>query len=110
MRSPHDIDRNAAMFKLTQGITLELGESARQLQATVRMDARDEEVAASLHSIVQGVVSLMRLEEDKPEQVRLAKAISIAQEGSQVVGTLSLPAKDLVEMMKAGAERKAKQN
>ena len=58
-------------------------------------------------SIGQGLVSLMKLQKEKPELVKLAEAISLKQDGAGVVATLAMPANDVVAMMKADAARKA---
>jgi hypothetical protein len=49
----------------------------------------------------------MKLQKDKPESVRFAEALSLKQDGSQVVASLVLPDNDAVAMMKADAVRKA---
>ncbi len=102
-------DPNAAMFRLSQGISLELAEAQEQIKATMVLEAGNDEVAVHLTSIVQGVVSLMKLQQEKPEAVKLAQAMAIKQDGSKVVGTLTLSASELLEAMKASAARKASQ-
>jgi hypothetical protein len=43
----------------------------------------------------------------KPEAVKLANALALKQDGPRLVVSASLPASEVVEMMKADAARKA---
>jgi hypothetical protein len=98
---------HAALFRLAQGVTFDLGEIQQQVTARLNLQANDEEVAKHMTAIGQGVVSLMKLQKEKPESVKMAEALSVKQDGAMVVGTLSLPANDVVELMKAHAARNA---
>ncbi len=102
-----DSDPNAAILKMSQSVQLVLGESQQQFNGALTLVADSEEVAGHVHSIVQGLLSLAKLQNDKPESVKIANAISLKQEGDRVVGNLVLPAGEVVEMMKADAARKA---
>ncbi len=102
-----DGDPNAAILKMSKSVQLVLGESAQQFKGRLTLVADSEEVAGNVQSIVQGLLSLARLQTDKPESVRIANAITLAQDGSRVEGNLVLPADEVVEMMKADAARKA---
>lgn len=100
-------DPNAAVFRLSKLIRLKIGEAARQLNASLVLEANDEEIATQLTSIVQGLTSLMKVQNDKPDAAKLANALNIRQSGNSVMVDLSLPADEIVAMMKAGAARKA---
>lgn len=102
-----DSDPNAAFLKLSQSVELALGEQQQQFQGTVTLVADSEEVAGHILAITQGIVALMKFQTDKPDSVKIANALSIMQTGASVTGTLSLPAGDTVDMMKADAARKA---
>ncbi len=102
-------DPNAALFRLTRQALLQVAEAQRQLNATLTLDARDEEVAAQMVTVAQGLVALMKLQTDKPESVKLAEAMTIKQEGASVVGRLNLSVDEVVAMLKAGAARAAAQ-
>jgi len=102
-------DPNAALFRLTRQTLLQVSEAQRQLNATLTLDARDEEVAAQMVTVAQGLVALMKLQTDKPESVKLAEATTIRQEGASVVGRLNLSVDEVVAMLKAGAARAAAQ-
>lgn len=102
-----DGDPNAAILKMSKSVQIVLGESAQQLNGRLTLVADNEEVAGSVQSIMQGLLSLARLQTDKPESVQVANAITLAQDGSRVAGNLILPATEVVKMMKADAARKA---
>lgn len=102
-----DSDPNAAILKMSQSLQLALGESQQKLNARITLVADSREVATNVLSIVQGLVSLVKMQNDKPESIKVANAISLAQEGDRVVANLVLPASEAVEFMKADAARKA---
>ena len=91
-------------------VWLSIGESQGQAQATLKLDTDSDEVAKQIESIGRGLLGLMALQTDKPESVKLAQALAIQQEGAGVIVKLALPADVVVEMMKAGAAKKAAQN
>lgn len=100
-------DPHAAILKLSQSVRLQVAEAQQQLTANLTLQANDEEVAGHINSIAQGLLALMKLQKDKPESVKFANALSLKQDGSQVVVSLVLPDSDAVAMMKADAARKA---
>jgi hypothetical protein len=99
-------DANALLLRLSKQVRLEIGETQGVVNSTLTLEAGDETVAGQMASVAQGLVALGRLA-NKPELTRLLEAISIKQDGLSVVGTLKLPATDVVDMMKADAARKA---
>lgn len=101
-------DPNAQVLKLSKSVTLQVSETQQQLSVALTLQANDEEVAGNIISILNGLVSLMKLQTEKPESVKLAEAIALRQEGAVVQCSLRLPAGDLVQMIKADAARKAK--
>lgn len=100
-------DSNAALLGLSRLVRLQVGESRQQVSATLILEAKDQETAAQIDSIAQGLVALMKLQSKKPEGQKLAQALKLRQDGSSVVATLTLPDSDVVAMMKADADRKA---
>jgi hypothetical protein len=102
-------DPNAAIFRLAKAVALDVGEVQQQVTATLRLDANDEEIAGHMLSIGQGLVSLMKLQTEKPETVKFAEAITLKKDGAAVTAHLSLSAPQMVEWMKADAARKAQQ-
>jgi hypothetical protein len=103
-------DPNAAVLKQSKMVWLNLGETQGQTRASLKLDADSEEVAKQIESIGRGLLGLMALQTDKPESVKLSQAVAIQQEGPGVIVKLALPAEDVVEMMKAGAAKKAAQD
>jgi hypothetical protein len=100
-------DPNAAMFRLSKQGRLQLAEAQGQLNGMLSLEAKDDEVAGHIASIAQGLIALMKLQQEKPESVKLAQALTLKQEGPRVTINLSMPATEAVEMVKAGAARKA---
>jgi hypothetical protein len=100
-------DQNAALFRLTKLVRLRIGGAAEQVTATLSLDANDDEVARNMFNIGQGLVSLMKLQKEKPDLIKLAEAISLKQDGAGVVATATMPASDVLIMLKADAARKA---
>jgi hypothetical protein len=101
-------DPNAAMLKLSKMIRLQVGEVQKQLHATLSLQANDEEVARHIASIAQGLVSLLKLQTDKPDATKLADAITLKQEGNAVVANLTVPSQVVLDMIKNDQARKAK--
>ncbi len=99
---------NAAMLRLSKLIRFQLAEAQQQVSATLTLEADDEEVAANMASIGNGLISLMRLQKEKPEAVKFAEALSLKQNDAEVAVSLKLPAGQVIEMIKADAARKAK--
>ena len=102
-----DSDPNAAILRMSQTVQLVMGESEQQFSGAVTLVADSKEVAGHVLSIAQGLVSLAKLQNDKPESVKVANAITFTQDADRVVGNLALPAGEVVEIMKADAARKA---
>lgn len=100
-------DPNAAVLRQSKMLWLSLGEAQGRAQAVVKLEADSEEIARQIESIGKGLLGLMALQTEKPESVRLAQALAIEQVGAGVVLRLSLPADEVVDMMKADAARKA---
>jgi hypothetical protein len=100
-------DPNAAVLKMSKQARFELGEAEQQVSAILSLDANDEEVAGHLLSIGQGIVALMKLQKTKPENAKLAEAMVLRQDGAKMTAICSLPAGEVIEMMKADAARKA---
>jgi hypothetical protein len=98
---------NAAIMKLSQMLQFDLGETKEKLQATLSVVAETDEVAGQIASIGQGLMSLLKLQQDKPEASKLANALSIKQDGTRVVASLSLPSSDVLDFIKAEAAKKA---
>jgi hypothetical protein len=100
-------DPNAAMFRLSKQARLQINEAQGAINATLTLEANDEAIAQQMLTVGQGLVGLMKLQQDKPEAVKLANALAVKQDGQQVVATLSLPSGDVVQLMRAGAAREA---
>ncbi len=85
-----DSTPNAAMFRLAKAARLQVGEAQGQLKATLNLEAGDEEVAKQMVSVGQGLLALMKLQQDNPGSVKLAEALSLKQDGAGVVAALAV--------------------
>jgi hypothetical protein len=100
-------DPNAAIFRLSKSVRLQVGEVQQHLVGTLTLEANDDEVANSMMAIAQGMVGLMKLQKDKPESAKFLQAIALKQDGASIVLTIDVPTDDVVNAMKASEERKA---
>ena len=99
---------NAALFRLARSVRMEVGETQGQLRATLSLVAENEEVAKQMGSVGQGLIALMKLQKDNPGSVKLAESLSLKQDEANVVASLTVPAADAIDLMKADAARKAR--
>jgi hypothetical protein len=97
---------NAAISRLTKSARLQIG-GTQQISATLALEAKDEQVAGQMAIIAQGMVALLKLQDEKPQAAKLANALAIAQNGATVAVTLTLPNDDILAMLKADAAHKA---
>ncbi len=100
-------DPNSAIFRLSKLIRLQMAEAQGRVTATLTLEANDEDVAGHVAAIAKGLLALMKLQNEKPESVQLAEAITLEQHGPQVVARATLPGDQVVAMIKADAARKA---
>jgi hypothetical protein len=102
-----DSTPNAALFRLAKSARLEIGEAQGQLTATLNLEAGSEEVATQMALVGQGLVALTKLQKDNAGSVKLAEGLSLKQDGSGVVVSLTVPTAGAIDLMKADAARKA---
>lgn len=99
-------DPNAAVFKQSKMVTLTVGETQRQMEAGLTLEADNEEVARQIESVGRGLIGLMALQKDKPEASRLAQALAVQQAVNAVTVSLSMPADEVVAMLQAAEAKK----
>jgi hypothetical protein len=100
-------DPNAAVFRLSKQMGLVVAESERTVSATLTLEAGDEVVAGHISAIGSGLIALMKLQKEKPEAVKFAESLVLKQEGNKVLASVSMPASEIIEGMKADAARRA---
>ena len=61
-----DGDPNAAVLRLAKEARLQIGEAQGQLKATLNLDTSDEDVARQMATVGQGLLALMKLQQDNP--------------------------------------------
>jgi hypothetical protein len=92
---------------MAKSARLEVGEVQGQLRATVILEAGDEEVSKQMLSVGQGLVALLKLQQDNPDATKLAQGLSLRQDGTGVAATLALPTAQAIDLLKAGAAKQA---
>jgi hypothetical protein len=100
-------DPHSQIFRLSKSIRLQLGEVQQHLKGTLTLEANDDQTAATMMTIAQGMIGLVKLQQDKPEATKFLQAIALKQDGASIILTLDIPTDDVVGAMKASAERKA---
>ena len=100
-----DFAPNAALLRMAKSARVEIGERQGQLRATVGLEASDEDSSRQMALVVEGVVAMLKMQQDNPAVVKLADGVSVRQDGNSVVATLAAPAAQAIELMKADAIR-----
>lgn len=98
---------SGALLKLSEEIRLEIGEADGQVNALLTLQARDEEVAGQLNAVAQGLVALMKLNTEKPGQARFAESVQMNLKGNEVTATMTMPAFEVVNGLRAMSAKKA---
>ncbi len=101
-----DNDPSAAVFKQSKMIRLNVGETERKVQAALTLETDNEEAAGQIESIGRGLIGLLSLRQGKPEVQKLVRGLVVQKEGAAVTVNLSLPADDLIEMLKSMEAKK----
>ncbi len=101
-------DPNSAMLKMSKMVRFQVGEAKDRLRATVNFEAKDAEVAGQISSVAQGLIALGKLQQENPGALKLANAVSIQQDGANVIATLSILETEAVDLIKAGVAEKAR--
>jgi len=104
-----DDQPHSAMLRQAQYLSLTAAETAGQFQLNCFAQTASPEAAQSMHQVAQGLLALVALQTNKPEAVKFAKSIQLAQSAENLTATLTLPAADVIEEMKRKAAEKAAQ-
>jgi hypothetical protein len=102
-----DSTPNAALLRLAKAARLDISEAQGQLRGTLRLEAGSEEVATQMALVGQGLVALLKLQNEASGPVKLAEGLSLKQDGAAVVASLTFPTSGALELMKADAAKKA---
>jgi hypothetical protein len=95
----------AALFRLSKAMRLQVNETNRAVTATLNLEANSEALAQQTVLAVRGAAALAKLQKEKPEIARFAEALALKQEGSGVIATLTMPAVDFIEILKATTDK-----
>ncbi|MBC8038990.1 MAG: hypothetical protein H7Y06_00440 [Opitutaceae bacterium] len=96
----------AAVLAQSKLIALEVRENGRQLLANLSLEIKDAESARHVANIARGIVGIIALQPDNPDAVKLARGVSVEQNGLTTIVKLNLPAEDVVAALKADAAKK----
>jgi hypothetical protein len=99
-------DPNAAVLKQTKSVWFEAMETGKQATASLKLEGNDAEVAKSMVSIGEGLVSLLKLQQDKPIALKVSEGLSIRQEGSIVIVNLKMATNDVINLIKTATGSK----
>jgi hypothetical protein len=97
------------MLRQAQYLSLTAAENGGQFQLNCFARTASPEAAQGMHQVAQGLLALVSLQTNKPEAVKFARAIQLAQSAENLTATLTLPAADVIEEMKRKAAEKEAQ-
>lgn len=100
-------DPNAAVLKQSKGVRLEIGETAEKVFGNLTLQTDNGEVAGHIHSIANGLLSLVKLQARNPAAAKLAENAVLSVSGANVVCSWGFPAEEVVTFLKQEAARKA---
>ncbi len=100
-------DPSAAVLRLTKTVRFQLGESGGNAKAVLVLSAETPEVASQISTIANGLLALLKFQKGKPEVTQLAESLTLKQDAEKLVVTLSLPAKDLIQIQVPSEANKA---
>ncbi len=95
----------AALFRLASAMDFQLNESNHVVTANLNFHATTEDVARQAVVAVQSVAALAKMQSEHPEAGKLAQVLSVKRDGSLVVATLAMPEVEVIDMLKAAAEK-----
>jgi hypothetical protein len=91
---------NAEIFKMSKQVRLEVGETGDNLAAALKLQAKDNNTAIQISAIAQGLLALLKLQEGNADALKIANAVSLRQDGANVIATVSVPSQDVVDLIK----------
>jgi hypothetical protein len=101
---------NAAIFKMSKIVHFELGETDDKMAAALSFEAKDADTATQISAIAQGLIALLKLQQDNADLLKIANAVSIHQDGAVVTANASMAVKDMNAMIKHHVEAAEKED
>jgi len=89
-----------AVLKQVKLVWLNAREAEGRFELKLALELSSAETAKHLCDVGRGLVAVLALQTDKPDAVKLSQAITIEQVDTGVAVKMSLPAADLVQMIK----------
>ena len=93
-------DPSAAVLKQAKLIWLSAREAQGKAELKLTLETASAETAKQVGDVCRGLVAVLAMQTDKPEAVKLSQAIAIEQEAAGVLAKLTLPAAEVVQMIK----------
>jgi hypothetical protein len=86
-------------------ISLTAGENGDNLFAQTMLDMNDEPAAQSVFAIIQGLKALTSLRTDNPNAVKLAQAVTLAQDRAQLSIQLHLASAEVIQALRKASNQ-----
>ncbi len=96
----------AAFLQMCKSAYLKVSEANDNTTATLHLETADDDTAAKLNSMVQGLMAMLKMQGGgDTNATKLANSITITKDGLAVGVTLSMPSSDMIDLMKSGQEK-----
>jgi len=96
-------DLGAAVLNQAKLVLLNARETQDQAELKLTVETANAETAKQVGDVCRGLVAVLTLQTDKPEAVKLAKAIAVDQNVSAVLVKFTMPTGDLIDLIKSRA-------
>ena len=96
-------DPGATVLKQAKQMWLMARENQDNAELKLTLETASADTAKQLGDVCRGLVAVLGLQTDKPEAVKLAKAIAVDHGYSNVLAKFSMPSGDLIELIKSRA-------
>lgn len=97
----------SALFRVAKAMDFRVNETNDQVTATLNFHATSEDFAHQAVFAVQAAAAIARRMKDRPEVGKLADVLAVKQDGAGVVATLAMSEVEVIDLLKATAEREA---
>jgi hypothetical protein len=101
----------AATLRQASAAQIGLGETNGRFEGMLVLSAKDPTVLPSMEAVVQGIIALAVLGEEKhPALAELAQSLDLSTQGNALRIGLNCPAADVVWFLREAKVRKAEKN
>ena len=96
-------DLGAAVLNQAKLISLNAQETQDKAELKLTVETASAETAKQVGDICRGLVAVLALQSDKPDVVKLAKAVTVDQNAADTLVRFSMPVADVIELIKGKA-------